>query len=148
MQRRCGAAEEEEERGGDVLASTRCDCVLGLSLSPSGRLSSGWVPSPSTVGKTHASSSQHHGLHAVRNHGGQAAADAGSSGQPARDQDGGGGGRVQHQPHTGLHLLQHQPGPLPAATRPHVRILVGCLFICVKKTDFDSCVVNDPKKII
>lgn len=29
-------------------------------------------------------------------------------------------GRVQLQPHTGLHALQHQPEPLPAPTRPHV----------------------------
>lgn len=33
---RCRAAEEEE-RGGDVLASTWCDCELSQSLSPSGR---------------------------------------------------------------------------------------------------------------
>lgn len=30
------------------------------------------------------------------------------------------GGRVQLQPHAGLHTLQHQPEPLPTSTRPHV----------------------------
>ena len=30
------------------------------------------------------------------------------------------GGRVQLQPHTGLHTLQHQPEPLPTSSRPHV----------------------------
>lgn len=30
------------------------------------------------------------------------------------------GGRVQLQPHTGLHTLQHQSEPLPASSRPHV----------------------------
>lgn len=30
------------------------------------------------------------------------------------------GGRVQLQPHTGLHTLQHQPEPLPTSTRAHV----------------------------
>lgn len=61
---------------------------------------------------------QCHGLHPVRDHGGKAAAAAVA--RPARQQDGGGGGWVQHQPDAGLHLLQHQPGTLPAATRPHV----------------------------
>lgn len=59
-----------------------------------------------------------HGLYPVGNHGSEAA--AGSVSQPARQQDGGGGGRVQHQPHSGLHLLQHQSGTLPAAARAHV----------------------------
>lgn len=63
---------------------------------------------------------QCHGLHSVRDHGGEAATVAGTVACPAREQDCGGGGRVQHQPHTGLHLLQHQPGTLPATTCPHV----------------------------
>lgn len=32
------------------------------------------------------------------------------------------GGRVQLQPHAGLHTLQHQPEPLPTSSRPHVSI--------------------------
>lgn len=51
VQTRCRAAEEEA-RGGDVLASTRCDCELSLSWSPSAHLSSGWDPSPPTVART------------------------------------------------------------------------------------------------
>lgn len=32
------------------------------------------------------------------------------------------GGRVQLQPHTGLHTLQHQPEPLPTSSCPHVSV--------------------------
>lgn len=32
------------------------------------------------------------------------------------------GGRVQLQPHAGLHTLQHQPEPLPTSSCPHVSI--------------------------
>lgn len=62
-----------------------------------------------------------HGVHSVGDHGGSEAAAAATAAEGWRSA-GGGGGWVQRQPHPGLHLLQHQPGPLPAAARPHVRL--------------------------
>lgn len=67
-----------------------------------------------------ADTTDSNGFHTVRNHGGKAAAVPGPVTHSERQQGGCGGRRVQYQPHTGFHLLQHQPGPLPATACPHV----------------------------
>lgn len=58
-----------------------------------------------------------HGFHTFGNHGSPTTAATVSE----RRKRSGGGGRIQRQPDSSLHLLQHQPGSLPAAPRPHVR---------------------------
>lgn len=67
-----------------------------------------------------------HGVHPVRDHGSPEAAVPGSDTRPEGRPHGGGSGRVQHQPHAGLHLLQHQPGTIPAAARSHVSLFRTC----------------------
>lgn len=127
VQRRCRDNDEEEERrwcshlGSQRLWAQRGFESVGTPLLKSGRS----THNPKLKGEKQLTSlhsfsfwiPQCHGLHPVRDHGSKAAA---AVARPARQQDSGGGGWVQHQPDAGLHLLQHQPGTLSATTRPHV----------------------------
>ena len=53
------------------------------------------------------------------------------------------GGRVQLQPHTGLHTLQHQPEPLPTTSCPHVSAHTLALWITCHeliKSELRKCI--------
>ena len=73
---------------------------------------SGETPSgpPSLAPPRLVSANRSHGLHPLRDHGDAATAEGRGSDC----------GWLQRQPNTGLHLLQHQPGPLPTTARTHV----------------------------
>lgn len=109
-------------------------------------LSGGCFASSAVPTLTLSPTSRRHGFHPVRDHGSPEAAVPGSEPWPEGRPHGGGGGRVQHQPHAGLHLLQHQPGTIPAAARSHVSLFGTCR--CAEIFEFAVCLTLKVQHVV